>query len=88
MRLCRNTTQSGHDTAARPVTLRAATRRWAPTTRPTGACDTAPCGHDTDMRVRAWARLCSLGCAGWVRRLCTWCTQPVFGLSTVSESLI
>ena len=29
--------------------------------------------------VRTWA------CC-WASRLCTWCTQPVFRLSTVSES--
>ena len=45
----------------------------APTTRP---CS----GHDTTTRAHTWV------CC-WVSRLCTWCTQPIFGLSTVSESL-
>ena len=44
--------------------------------------------HDTAMRSPAWARLCAPGCAGWVRWLCTLCTCSVFGLSTVSESLV
>ena len=30
--------------------------------------------------------VCAWVCCG-ASRLCTWCTQPVFGLSTVSESL-
>ena len=46
------------------------------------------CGHDTARSAPAWARLCAPGCAGWASRLCTSCTQPVFGLSTVSKSLI
>ena len=48
--------------------------------------------HDTVLgRLRhgqELTRLCAPRCAGWVSRLCTWCTQPIFGLSTVFESLI
>ena len=75
--------------------MRCDTTKDHPTTRPTracdtaaAACDTAAAACDTATRVCSWVRLCTPRCAGWVSRLCTWCTQPVFGLSTISESLI
>ena len=68
--------------------MRCDTTRDHPTTRPARACDTAAAAGDTATRVCSWARLCTPRCAGWVSRLCTWCAQPVFGLSTISESLI
>ena len=58
------------------------------------ACDMAggP-GHDTARHGARGtttrhlrASLGALVCSGWPR-LCTWCTQPIFGLSTISESL-
>ena len=70
-RLCLRATH-GCDMAPGPATLQA------------GGHDTA-LGGTTTRHVRA--RLGVPGHAGWVSWLCTWCTQPVFGLSTVFESL-
>ena len=82
-----DTTAAGHDT-----TMRA--RVWARLCAPGH-----PCAH-LGAPVRTWAPLCAPGraCAHlgapvctwvcyWASRLCTWCTQPVFVLSTVTESL-
>ena len=95
--LCHDTAgRPGHDTAlARgtapatrrlaPMTRRLApaTRRLAPATRGLAPATQQPLRCDTAMR----ARLGAPGWAGWANRLCTWCTQPVFGLSIVYESL-
>ena len=36
-------------------------------------------GHDTAMRARAWAHLCTPGCAGWVSwAVCAHCALDQF----------
>ena len=80
--LCSDTAKQGHDTTL---------------ARAAHSCDMAGPSHDMtgprlvtrplgchDIATRAC--LNAPVCIGWPR-LCTWCTQPVFGLSTGSGSL-
>ena len=83
------------DKAEEPATRRSATRQGTPVTRQGGGGGGG--GHDTvscaprysPKRATTWRRAHGLGAVGVQPgfRVCTWCTQPSFGLSALFQSL-